>query len=608
MKEPCNKGVANHVDPESCVGVREDPGEALTGAHAGPVLSRENKQFGTPTPLSEAEGNTHRGRYREPSIGPARSKTRSTYGNFLRENREILMSPAHDGGAGRVGKVKSQTPTTHGLGKSDRSVVPTKSSNKAGMPAAEAVEGRDLAKGNTAEQNAPRTQSRTSAPSALDRVREAARKDKKQHFTALLHHINEDRLHASFLSLKKDAAAGVDGVTWGQYSEQLESNLRDLHRRLHQGAYRAKPSRRVFIPKADGRQRPLGVASLEDKIVQRALVEVMNAIYEEDFLGFSYGFRPRRNQHNALDALAFGIKAKKVNYVLDADIRGFFDTIDHEWLIKFVEHRVRDQRVLRLIHKWLGAGVMERGEWVETEVGSPQGATVSPLLANIYLHYVLDLWVQQWRKRNASGEIIIIRYCDDFIVGFQHRDDAERFLAALRNRLAKFRLELHPDKTRLIAFGRLALSERRRREEKGSVETFDFLGFTHICGRARNGGFMLHRHTMRKRMTAKLHEVSAEMQRRRHQSITDQGRWLAAVLRGHYGYYAVPTNSSAIDAFRRTIARNWYRSLRRRSQRKRLDWKRMSRIIARWLPSARIVHPWPDSRFAVRTQGKSPVR
>jgi len=608
MKEPYIEGVATRDDPESCAGTREGAGEALTGARTGSVLSREIRQSRAPTPLSEAEGNTTRARYRERSSGPARSETRSTCGNSLRENREIPVPPAADGAASRTGKAKSRTPAMHGPGKSDRPMVPTKPPNKAGRPAAEVVEGRGLAKGNTAEQNAPRTQSRTRAPSALDRVREAAKKDKEKKFTALLHHVDIDQLRSAFVTLKRDAAPGVDGVTWEQYAEHLEENLRELHLRLHQGAYRARPSRRVYIPKTDGRQRPLGIASLEDKVVQRAVVEVLNAIYETDFLGFSYGFRPGRSQHNALDALAVGIQKKKVNFVLDADIRGFFDAIDHGWLVKFIEHRVGDRRVLRLIQKWLSAGVMEHGKWTDTEMGSPQGATVSPLLANVFLHYVLDLWVQQWRNRSARGDLIVVRYCDDFIVGFQHRSDAERFLKELRERLTKFRLELHPDKTRLIAFGRFALLDQQRRGQAGSPETFNFLGLTHICARSRKGEYQLRRHTMRKRMTAKLHEVSTGMQRRRHQPIPDQGRWLAAVLRGHYAYYGVPTNIDALDSFRREVARGWYRSLRRRSQRSRLDWTRMNRLVARWLPSARIVHPWPSQRFKVRTQAKSPVR
>ena len=608
MKEPHIEGPATHDDPESCTGTRKGDGEALTGARTGAVLSRENRQSGAPTPLTEAEGNTGRGRYREPSDGPARSETRSTCGTSLRENREIPMSPTADGAAGRVGKAMRHTPAMHDTGKSDRPVVPTKPPNNAGLPAAEEAEGRGLAKGNTEGQNASRTQSRTSANSALLRVRQIAIRDKGTRFTALLHHIDVGRLRTAYHALKKDAAPGTDGVTWRQYGEQLEANLRDLHARLHRGAYRARPSRRVYIPKADGRQRPLGIAALEDKVVQRAVVEVLNAIYEADFKGFSYGFRPGRGQHDALDALAVGILRRKVNWVLDADVRGFFDAIDHEWLVKFVKHRIGDRRILRLIQKWLNAGVMENGKWMQSEVGSPQGATISPLLANLYLHYVLDLWAERWRKQQARGDMIVVRYADDFILGFQHRDEAERFLAELRERLAQFRLELHPDKTRLIAFGRYAYERRRERSLKGSSETFQFLGFTHICGRSRSGKFLLHRHTERRRMTAKLHAVSTELQRRRHQTITEQGTWLGSVVGGHCAYYGVPTNSHAIAAFRTQVARRWLRSLRRRSQRHRLDWQRMGRLVARWLPPARITHPWPEQRFGVRTRGKSPVR
>jgi group II intron reverse transcriptase/maturase len=427
-------------------------------------------------------------------------------------------------------------------------------------------------------------------------------------FTALLHHVSVDRLRTAYRALKKDAAPGVDGVTWTQYGGRLEENLRDLHARLHRGAYRARPSRRAYIPKADGRRRPLGIAALEDKVVQRAVVEVLNAIYETDFLGFSYGFRPGRNQHDALDALTVGILRRKVNWVLDADIRGFFDAIDHGWLVKMVEHRVGDRRILRLIRKWLSAGVMEDGKWTRSEVGSPQGATVSPLLANLYLHYALDLWAERWRAQKARGDVVIVRYCDDFIVGFQHRDEAERFLAELRERLAEFALELHPEKTRLIAFGRYALDRRRERGLTGAPETFNFLGLTHICGRSRSGKFLLHRHTERKRMVAKLHEVSTGLRRRRHQPIAEQGVWLGAVVRGHCAYYGVPTNSDAIAAFRTQATRLWKRSLQRRGQRPRLNWGRMRRYSARWLPPAHIVHPWPEQRFARRTRGKSPVR
>jgi group II intron reverse transcriptase/maturase len=452
-----------------------------------------------------------------------------------------------------------------------------------------------------------RTQGREGAGSGLDRVREVARRDKKVRFTALLHHVDVARLRQAYFRLKRDAAPGIDGVTWRQYGERLEDNLQGLHDRLHRGTYRATPSRRTYIPKADGRQRPLGIASLEDKIVQRAVVEVLNAIYEEDFLGFSYGFRPGRKQHDALDALAVGLEKRRVNWVLDADIRGFFDTINHEWLVKFVEHRIADQRIVRLMHKWLAAGVMEDGRWMECDEGTPQGATVSPLLANVYLHYVLDLWVHHhWRKKRARGDVIIVRYADDFVMGFERREDAEQMRQELGERLAKFGLQLHPDKTRLIEFGRYAVANRRARDE-GKPETFDFLGFTHICGMTRKGWYNLQRQTTRKRLTAKLHEVKAELQRRRHDPIPAQGQWLASVVRGYDQYHAVPGNLPALDTFRREIRRHWQHVLRRRSQNDRTTLRRMLPLVKRYLPAPRTLHPYPDARFRL-TRGKSRMR
>jgi group II intron reverse transcriptase/maturase len=493
-------------------------------------------------------------------------------------------------------------------GKSDRSVVPEKLPNKVDSSTAEAVEGRDLTKGNTSQQNTPRTQCRTSVPSALERVRQAARRDRGARFTALFHHVTVDRLRAAYHSIKKEAAPGVDGTTWEQYGVELEARLRTLHDRLRRGAYRAKPSRRVYIPKADGRQRPIGVAALEDKVVQKAVAEVMNAVYEEDFLGFSYGFRPRRSQHQALDALNVGIINKKVNYVLDADIRSFFDTIDHGWLVKFIEHRIADRRILRLVQKWLTAGVLEGGARTEVQEGTPQGATISPLLANIFLHYVLDLWVRQWRNREANGEVIIVRYCDDFIVGFQRHEDAVKFLADLRSRMQRFGLELHPEKTRLVAFGRYAAERRRERGLSGHPETFNFLGFTHICATTGQGKFLLMRRTIRQRMAAKLKEVAENLMRRRHLPIPIQGRWLGQVVRGYYAYYAVPTNIHSMQAFRTQVERHWRHALSRRSQRGRLNWDRMRCLSARWIPPPRILHPWPTDRFDVTTRGRSRVR
>jgi group II intron reverse transcriptase/maturase len=496
----------------------------------------------------------------------------------------------------------------HGRGKSDSPIVPGKPPNKAEAPAAEAVEGRGLAKGNLREQNTPRTQGWIGVSSALERVREAASRDRKQRFTALLHHVYDlDRLRAAYFALKRDAAAGVDGETWRQYGEDVEVRLQDLADRLRRGAYRARPARRAWIPKADGRQRPIGVPALEDKIVQRAVVEVLGAIYEQDFLEFSYGFRPGRSQHMALDALAVGITTRKVNWVLDADIRGFFDTLDHEWLVKFVEHRVADRRVVRLIQKWLKAGVLEDGRRIASEVGTVQGGSVSPLLANLYLHYVFDLWIQRWRRKQARGDEVVVRFADDFVVGFQHRQDAEQFLAELRERFARFGLELHADKTRLIEFGRFAWRDRKRRGD-GKPETFNFLGFTHSCATTRKGGFTVLRKTMRKRMQAKLKEVKQKLQRRMHRPVPEQGAYLRSVVQGHVRYYGVPMNGAALGAFRMAVGRLWWRALKRRSQTRHLPWQRMKKYVDRWLPPPHICHPYPLVRFAVITQGRSRMR
>jgi group II intron reverse transcriptase/maturase len=481
-------------------------------------------------------------------------------------------------------------------GKSYSPVVPAKPPNKAVPAAAEAVEERGLAKGNTASKTRSGLRAGMRVPHALDRVRQAAKRDKEMKFTALLHHVTVESLREAYRGVRPQAAPGVDGLTWEAYGQDLEANLEDLHWRLHSGTYRAKPSRRVYISKADGRQRPLGIASLEDKITQRAVVGVLNNIYEADFLGFSYGFRPGRNQHDALDALAVGIQRKKVNWVLDADVADFFIRLDHTWLAEFLEHRIADRRVLRLIQKWLRAGIIEDGTWAACDEGTPQGATASPLLANVYLHYVLDQWADWWRRRHARGDMIVVRYADDVIFGFEHREDAERFRADLGERLAKFALELKAEKTRLIEFGRYAA---RRREERGlgRPETFDFLGFTHACGKGRNGWFALRRFTVKKRMQAKLSEVKAELRRRRHLPIPEQGRWLGSVVRGHLAYYAVPGNTEAVAGFRTQITRHWLKALRRRSQRTRITWERMNRLARRWLPPALPHHPYPDQRF-----------
>jgi len=464
--------------------------------------------------------------------------------------------------------------------------------------AAEPVEPRVGTKGNACQQTMPWAQSQTGMPHALERIRKVARERKKERFISLFHHISVELLEEAFYELKADAAPGVDRLTWKDYEANLERNLEDLHDRVHRGAYRALPSRRVYIPKPDGRQRPLAVAALEDKIVQRAVVALLNAIYEEDFLGISYGFRPGRGTHDALDALCVGIHSKKVSFILDADIRSFFDEINQKWLIRFLEHRIGDRRIIRLIQKWLKAGVLEDGIVSVSGKGTGQGSVISPLLANIYLHYALDLWAVRWRRREATGDMIIVRYADDFIIGFQHEHDARRFLDEMRERLGKFALSLHPEKTRLIEFGRFA-AERRERRGLGKPETFDFLGFTFICGKTRAGKFQIRRKSRRDRMRAKLRMIKEEMWQRIHQPIPVQGRWLGRVVRGYFNYHAVPTNARALHVFLHHITDLWRRTLRHRSQKDRMTWERMTQLVDDWLPKPTILHPWPSDRFAV---------
>jgi RNA-directed DNA polymerase len=497
----------------------------------------------------------------------------------------------------------------YGHEESDFAIVAVKPANKVAHPAleqsamgpaaAEPVEPRAETKGNADQQSTCRAQSRVSVSQALDRIRKVAKERKKERFTALFHHISIDLLGEAFYELKENAAPGVDRLTWTDYEAGLERRLEDLYDRVQRGAYRALPSRRVYIPKPDGRQRPLAVAALEDKIVQRAVVALLNAIHEEDFLGNSYGFRPGRGTHDALDALCVGIDSRKVSWILDADIRSFFDEISQEWLIRFLEHRIGDRRIIRLIRKWLKAGVMEDGMVTTSDRGTGQGSVISPLLANIYLHYVLDLWAVRWRRRKATGDMIFVRYADDFIVGFQHESDARRFLDEMRERLREFALSLHPEKTRLIEFGRFA-AERRKRRGLGKPETFNFLGFTFICGKTRQGKFQIKRKTRRDRMRAKLKMVQEEMRRRMHQPIAVQGKWLWYVVNGYFNYHAVPTNFRALVVFRSEIARRWRRVLTRRSERTKLNWKEMNRLLDDSLPKPRILHPWPDQRFAVR--------
>jgi RNA-directed DNA polymerase len=471
----------------------------------------------------------------------------------------------------------------HGRGKSDSAIVAEKLANNAEQPAAEPVEPRAEAEGNANQQSTDRTQRRQDVSQALARIRRVARQRKKDKFTALFHHLSTDLLEQAF-------SDSVDRLTWKDYEAKLESNLENLHSRIHRGAYRALPSRRVYIPKPDGRQRPLAVAALEDKIVQRATTAVLNAIYEEEFLGFSYGFRPKRGQHDALDALVVGVTSKKVNFILDADIRSYFDSVNQDWLTRFLKHRIDDPRMIRLIQKWLKAGILEDGIVTISETGTGQGSVVSPLLSNVYLHYVFDLWAERWRRREASGDVIIVRYADDIIVGFEHETDARRFLDAMRERLAEFSLSLHPDKTRLIEFGRFA-ADRRARRGLGKPATFKFLGFTFICGQSRQGRFLLKRKTRSDRMRARLKEIKEEMRRRMHQSIPEQGKWLRQVVTGYFAYHAVPTNSRALNAFRHHVTNLWRRSLQRRSQKDRTTWQRIKKLVDDFLPQPRILHP-----------------
>ncbi|HEX2710760.1 MAG TPA: group II intron reverse transcriptase/maturase [Candidatus Acidoferrales bacterium] len=481
---------------------------------------------------------------------------------------------------------------------SDGRVVPAKCSNKGGsLSPAEGTEGRRPTKENTGQTAASQIQSWGNALDGLQRVREAAKRDKRLRFTALLHHVSMALLANSFYALKRQAAPGVDGLTWQEYETNLDKRLEDLHSRVHRGTYRALPSKRTYIPKPDGRQRPLGIAALEDKIVQHAVGTVLNQIYEEDFLGFSYGFRPGRSAHDALDALSVGILRKKVNWVLDADIRDCFGSFSHEWMVKFLQHRIGDRRILRLIKKWLWAGVLEDGRWSETEKGTPQGSVISPLLCNVYLHYVFDLWVQHWRTQRITGEIIVVRYADDSVLGFQYRADAEGFLREWRERLQRFGLELHPDKTRLIEFGRFAVQDRKRRGE-GKPETFNFLGFTHICGQGwKNGKFFVLRKTIRERLLAKLKQVKAALRVRMHHPLAEVGRWLRRVVQGYFNYHAVPGNLASLRSFRFEVRKRWLHVIRRCSQKSRMTWELLEHFATQWLPLPTILHPYPLVRF-----------
>ena len=530
-------------------------------------------------------------------VAPTESETTGTVENFPRGSRETPETSASRE-VDRSEKAQCHKSDRHVSGESDSSIVPKKQANNDGVPpSAEPVEGRELTEENAEPSLLDRTQCRASGSRGLLGVRQAARRDKRMRFNNLLHHVTPELLQASFFALKKQASPGIDGVTWAAYAEGLDGRIADLHARIHRGTYRAQPSKRAWILKLDGRQRPLGIAALEDKIVQQAVRTVLECIYEEDFRGFSYGFRPRRSCHRALDALYVGIQTQKVNWILDADIRGFFDNIDHTWLLKFLEHRIADRRMLRLLKKWLRAGVSEDGQWSPTKVGTPQGAVISPLFSNVFLHYVLDLWMDAWRKRHARGEVIIVRYADDFVIGFREESDAKRCLVALRDRFTQFGLELHPDKTRLIEFGRYA-AERRSKRGAGPPETFDFLGFTHISGKTRKGHFTIRRISSSKKLRHKLRELQVALRRKLHANLTRVGSWLSSVYRGWCQYHAIPGNSVRLQQFRTALQKLWLRVLRRRSQRgRRMTWQKFSLLCKRWLPTPRILHPYPEVTF-----------
>lgn len=605
MEESDREDLASNSGHEPYAGGSDAPGVAWGSGDAGQPLSSEIDSFvrrpcgvrgkATST-IPQGQGTVGHGGVADPEHA-SKFQAREPGDPDNTPEDEIYLQ-------GRPVNVSDGNAGMHVVRKSDGLVVPSKSANKGAPEAsAERIEGSDPAERNADQDTLPRTQSREHGGSkGLEGVRKAARKDSKLKFNNLLHHIKPELLKESFFKLKKTAAVGVDGVTWHEYEQGVEARIECLHGRIHRGSYRAKPSKRMWIPKPDGRQRPIGIASLEDKIVQHAVAEVLRHIYEVDFIGFSYGFRAGKSQHDALDALSVGIEGRRVNWILDADIEGFFDAIDHEWLIKFMEHRVSDPRVLRLIRKWLQAGVSEDGEWSETKVGTPQGAVISPLLANVYLHYVFDLWIRWWRESRCRGEVIVVRYADDFVIGFESYDEAVACLEELRERFAKFGLKLHDGKTRLIAFGPDASGPKGGGGGK-RPETFDFLGFTHKCARTRKDGrFTIHRHSVAKRMRATLLAIRLELRKRMHRPLGENGRWLRRVVQGWLNYHAVPSNSYRIKRFIDEVTRHWLRAVRRRSEKgkNRWTWERMRRLAKQHLPRPRIIHPYPSQRFYAR--------
>ncbi len=590
--------VAIHTGPEPCAFGREALGEASVGESIGQPLSRERLNVLGADAVRKAEGET--GGRVTASAPTTRRGLRPWHVQKLivREPGYLLTGQEGESSTGPQWEGEEPKPLTHGREKSDSAIVAGKPANNAGKPAAELVERRAETKGNVGQQSTLRTQGREGVSQALDRIRKAASQRKKERFTALFHHLTIDALREAFYAVRRHAAPGVDGVSWQDYEAELESNLIDLHERVHRGSYRPQPARRQYIPKADGRMRPLAIVALEDKLVQRAVATILEAIFEEDFFDFSYGFRPGRGQHDALDALHVGINSQKVNFILDADIRSFFDTVNREWLARFLRHRIGDERIIRLITKWLTAGVLEDNTISVGDAGTGQGSVISPLLANIYLHYVFDHWVIRWSRHEARGEMIFVRYADDTIVGFRYESDARRFHDAMHARFKEFSLSLHPEKTRLIEFGRFAAT-RRARQGRGKPETFTFLGFTFICSATRKGEYQIKRKTRADRMQAKLKEIKEELRRRMHWPIPELGKWLRQVVTGFFAYHAVPTNWEALAAFRFHISVLWKRALERRSNKAKILWKRMVQLADDWLPKPIILHPWPDQRYAV---------
>jgi len=604
MKEPHNEGVAPHVGPESCGGRGDAAAEALTGESAGRLFSSEIIQIREPTLWSYGEGNGLGGATAQAAGPPggvvaSGMRGRSAHGN--RETSGCSPAAACPGGGGGSGKAECRTPGLHATEESDCAIRPAIRANKGTAVPAESGEGRARTERNAWDEAAPRTQGRIGASFGLSRVRHRAKADRQARFSNLFCHLTPGLLRDSFYRLTRDAAPGIDGVTWAAYRPLLDTSLPDLHERLHSGRYRAQPVKRCYLQTEDGRLRPLGITALEDKIVQQACVTILNQVFEVDFLGFSYGFRPERSQHDALDALAVAITKRNVNWILDADIQGCFDTIPFKQLENCIRRRISDPRMLRLIRKWLKTGWIEDGTRHRADCGTPQGAVISPLLANIYLHSVLDEWTQWWRRYQARGAVVIVRYADDFVVGFQYEQDGRTYQRALRDRLSVFGLALHPTKTRLIEFGRFAAANRQRRGE-GKPETFDFLGFTHVCSVDKRGRFFLRRLTARKRFRRKLREIHEELRKRMHDSLSSVGTWLRRVLVGHRNYYGVPGNMPRVQRFHSAALKLWLRVIRRRSQKGAAawPWKRFSRLALRMIPRPRVAHPFPDARFAAK--------